>query len=95
MATRTIFLAGSPDGQKMWGEGATCKKISTGTYMIEFDQPFKGYPVPVVTVSGPPWQTFNMSAAIIDVNPHNCVLLTSSPNQPVDAGFSIIIAGSE
>lgn len=88
-----VYGAVSPDGQKMWGEGFEVKKISTGTYLVEFQQPFSSHPAPVCTVSGPPWQTFNMSAAIVDVNPTNFVYMTSTSNQPADTGISFVVVG--
>ncbi len=81
------------DGSSIAGEGFRCRKLQEGTYLVEFDQPFDKPPVPVCTVYGPPWITFNLSSAIIEASQHHFVCITSSPDRPVDSGFSFIVFG--
>ena len=81
------------DGSLVSGEGFRCHKIQEGTYMVEFEQPFAKPPAPICTVFGPPWLTFNLSAAIVDVDPYRFVCITSSPDRPMDAGFTFIAFG--
>ncbi len=77
----------------VWGSGFRCKKVSQGTYIVEFDQPFNEMPAPVCTVFGPPWATFNLSTAIVDVTPSMFVCLTSTERMPQDSGFTFIVVG--
>ncbi|NER35635.1 MAG: hypothetical protein F6J93_16860 [Oscillatoria sp. SIO1A7] len=88
-----IYGAVGPDGNPFWGEGFVSKKIKEGTYYIEFKQPFGSLPAPVCTIFGNEWKTFNMSVAIVDVNPSCFICVTSSPDRPIDCGFTFIAFG--
>ncbi|MBZ8181212.1 hypothetical protein [Oscillatoria salina] len=85
------------NGNKQWGTPDICssRKISEGTYLIEFQQPFSQNPVATATIYGSPWQTFNISVAIIEVSPYHCIYLTSTPDRPVDCGTMVMIMGEE
>ena len=88
-----IYGAIGPDGSPMWGEGFVSHKIKEGTYIVEFKQPFAKEPAPVCTVFGHEWKTFNLSVAIVEINPSYFICITSSPDRPVDCGFTFIVFG--
>ena len=81
------------DGRVISGEGFRCDRIQEGTYIVHLERPFAGLPVPVCTVYGPPWVTFNMSVAVVEAQPNMFVCLTSTPDRPVDCGFTFIVSG--
>ncbi len=88
-----IYGGVSPDGKVWFGEGFKSHKIKEGTYVIDFDRPFGPIPAPVCTVNGHEWQTFDKSVAIIEVTPQHFICVTSSPERPVDCGFTFIAFG--
>ncbi len=88
-----IYGSVERDGHIVAGEGFRCQKLQEGTYLVEFEQPFAKQPVPTCTVFGPPWATFNLSTAVIEVTPHHFICITSSPDRPIDAGFTFIVFG--
>jgi|GEM_PF-3866357 len=91
---RTISAFIDRSGNKQWGDGvARSQKLREGLYIIEFEQPLSNYPVVTATVFGSEWQTFNLSAAVVDVSPHHVVYVTSSPDHPQDCGTMVIIVG--
>ena len=93
MATRHVYGAIEPNGGVPMGQSFQCRNIGQGTYPVEFERPFSQ--PPVLQSFGPPWQTFNLSAAIVDANPGSLVYLTSSPNMPQDCGVSIIVVDDD
>ena len=95
MATRHVYGAIDPNGGVPSGQSFQCRNMGQGTYHVEFERPFAQPPSPVCTVFGPPWQTFNLSAAIVNANPGSRVYSTSSPNMPQDCGVSIIIVDDD
>ena len=88
-----IYGGIAPDGSTMFGEGFYCDRIREGTYIIKFERPFAQMPAPVCTISGPEWRTFNMSVAIVEVNPSYFICVTSSPDRPMDSAFTFIVFG--
>ena len=88
-----IYGAVGPDGSTMWGEGFKVRKIRYGLYVVEFEKPFKGNPAVVCTIFGGEWETFNLSVAVLEVNPSLFVCGTSSPDRPVDSAFTFIAFG--
>lgn len=88
-----IYGSVAQDGNPMSGEGFQSKRIKDGTYIIEFDQQFKGNPAPVCTIAGPEWVTFNLSVAIVDVSEKHFICVTSSPVRPIDSSFTFIAFG--
>ncbi|NES92071.1 hypothetical protein, partial [Okeania sp. SIO2B9] len=87
------YVGVRPDGSKWFGEGFESQKIKEGTYIIKFECPFDGIPAPVCTITGNEWKTFNMSVAIVEVNPEYFICITSSPHQPIDCAFTFIAFG--
>ena len=91
---RHIYGGVGPDGNCWFGEGFTSQKIKEGTYIVKFDPPsFSGTPAPICTINGYEWKTFNMSVAIVEVNPEYFICITSSPHQPIDCAFTFIVFG--
>ncbi|MGD1699903.1 hypothetical protein [Dapis sp. BLCC M229] len=88
-----IYGGVGPDGSKWFGEGFESQKIKEGTYIIKFECPFDGIPAPVCTITGNEWKTFNMSVAIVEVNPEYFICITSSPDRPIDCAFTFIAFG--
>lgn len=88
-----IYGAVSPDGSPMWGEGFHVDKIKEGTYVVRFERPFGSQPAAVCTVLGPEWMTFHLSVAIVDIQPDLFICVTSSPDRPIDCGFTFIVFG--
>ncbi len=82
-----------PDGKQWFGEGFNVRKIWEGTYLIEFQQPFAPPPAVICTIYGNEWETFNKSVAIVDSSSYHFVCVTSSPDRPVDCGFTFIAFG--
>ncbi|MGB3508412.1 MAG: hypothetical protein WBA93_04075 [Microcoleaceae cyanobacterium] len=82
-----------PDGNKMWGEGFSCRLLGKGAYLVEFDKPFFGQPTAVCTIYGEPWNTFDKSVAIIEINPSYFVCFTSKPGDVLNCAFSFIVFG--
>lgn len=80
-------------GDKYFGEGFSSRKLKEGTYLIEFEQPFKEIPAPVCTIFGYEWHTFNKSVAVVDVSPSHCICVTSTPDRPEDCGFTFLAFG--
>ena len=80
-------------GNSWFGEGFQVKKIKRGTYLIEFERPFAKLPAPVCTIAGPEWITFDKSVAIVDINEHRFICVTSTPNRPEDCDFTFIVFG--
>ena len=83
------------DGSIVFGEGFQSRKLQEGTYLVEFNEPFAGIPVPVCTIYGPPWITYNKSVAVVEAQPNMFVCLTSTPDRPVDCGFTFIVSGEK
>ncbi|MDJ0620197.1 MAG: hypothetical protein QNJ63_26240 [Calothrix sp. MO_192.B10] len=88
-----IYGGITPDGSTMFGEGFRSHKLRYGLYLIEFDKPFAKNPAAVCTIYGNEWETFNKSIAIPEVSPWHLVCTTSSPDRPVDSGFTFIAFG--
>ena len=88
-----IYGGVNPNGDKWFGEGFESQKIKEGTYCIKFERPFAGIPAPVCTITGNEWKTFNMSVAIVEVNPECFICVTSSPDRPIDCHFTFIAFG--
>ncbi|MDY6804510.1 MAG: hypothetical protein SXA11_11980 [Cyanobacteriota bacterium] len=80
-------------GNKMWGDGFRSKQLGTGAYVIEFDRSFSGQPTAVCTIYGNPWYTFNISVAVIEINPWQFICFTSKPGDVVDCDFTFIAFG--
>lgn len=95
MASRHLYGIVDENGNIISGSGGfRSQKIDRGMYVIEFDSPFNSLPVPVCTIFGHPWRTFNMSPAVLnDISPYHFICLTSTPDQPEDCGFSFSIFG--
>lgn len=95
MAARQIYGIVDSSGNTIGGSGGfRCQQIGQGLYMIEFDSPFNTQPVPVCSIFGNPWRTFNMSAAVLDdLSPYHFVVLTSTPDHPEDCGFTFTVFG--
>ncbi|NEP59518.1 MAG: hypothetical protein F6K31_21325 [Symploca sp. SIO2G7] len=81
------------DGSKIFGEGFYCDRVKEGTYIVKFERLFTGLPTPVCTTHGHEWRTFDKSIAIIEAAPHQFICVTSSPDRPVDCGFTFIVFG--
>ncbi|WP_426545692.1 hypothetical protein [Dapis sp. BLCC M126] len=92
---QTQYIHGSVDsqGNKMWGEGFNCRRLSKGAYLIEFDTPFVGQPTAVCTIKGAPQSTFNISVGIVETDTSKFVCFTSAPDKVIDCGFSFIVFG--
>lgn len=88
-----IYGAVGPDGLPMWGEGFRINKIRFGLYVVEFEQPFRDNPATVCTIFGNEWQTFNLSIAVLEVNPSYFVCGTSSSERPIDSAFTFVAFG--
>ena len=81
-------------GGSIWfGEDFVPRRLKEGTYIVEFKKPFRGLPSPVCTIAGPEWITFNLSVAIVDVQPQFFICVTSSPERPIDSNFTFIAFG--
>lgn len=80
-------------GNKMWGDGFRSRRMDTGAYLIEFDKPFREQPTAVCTIYGDPWYTFDISVAIIEINPWQFICFTSKPGDVVDCNFTFIAFG--
>lgn len=95
MATRQIYGTVDRSGNLISGNGFNVQKLQEGTYVVMFEKPFQDAVTPVATVYGPPWQTFNMSIAIVEIIPDSFICLTSTPDRPVDCGFTFTVIGEE
>ena len=93
MAIQHIYGCVNPDGSVKWGEGFRCQKLGEGTYMVQFEHPFSKQPTPTCTIFGPPWATFNISAALVEVTADQFFCLTSTPMQPANCGFTFVVLG--
>ncbi|MEC4805637.1 MAG: hypothetical protein SAJ12_02110 [Jaaginema sp. PMC 1079.18] len=89
-----IFGTVYPDGNSMSGEGFNVRKLKEGTYVVEFERPFYQNPAVVCTIMGHEWKTFNMSIAILEIQPQYFVCSTSPENYPMDCAFSFIAMGA-
>ena len=89
LITGIVDASGNP---KVSADDFTSCRLKEGVYVVEFKQPLPYTAVPVATVMGRGWKTFNMSIAILDVTPSNIVVATSNSNQTVDCDFSFLIA---
>ncbi|CCQ51960.1 hypothetical protein CWATWH8502_17 [Crocosphaera watsonii WH 8502] len=78
----------------MSGEGFSTRRIWSGTYIIEFDQPFAGEPAVISTIYGNEWQTFDKSIAIVELGSQYFVPVTSSMDRPEDCAFTFIAFGN-
>ncbi|MEO1432842.1 MAG: hypothetical protein AAFS12_00950 [Cyanobacteria bacterium J06632_19] len=88
-----VYGGVDPSGGMMFGEGFKSRKIKDGTYLIEFERPFRANPAPVCTIFGHEWRTFDKSVALVDVSPQHFICVTSSPNYPEDSGFTFVAFG--
>ncbi len=95
MAIKHIHGTVSGSGEIISGKGFRVEKFQQGFYAVVFDQPFSGEPTPVCTIFGPPWKTFNLSIAIVEILPDNFICVTSSQDRPIDTGFSFIVVHEE
>jgi hypothetical protein len=93
MEMQQVYGVISQDGKQMSGEGFKCRRIWSGTYIIEFDRPFADIPGVVCTINGTEWQTFDKSVAIVECDPRYFVCVTSSMDRPEDCGFTFIASG--
>ena len=92
-ATQHIYGVISQDGRILSGEGFRTHRIWSGTYIIEFDQPFAGPPAVSSTIYGNEWQTFDKSIAIVELDSRYFVPVTSSMDRPEDCAFTFIAFG--
>ena len=90
---QNIYGGVGSDDKHWFGEGFASQKMKEGTYWIKFDRPFAGIPAPVCTIAGNEWRIFNLSIAIIELNPEYFIFTTSSPERPVDSNFTFIVFG--
>lgn len=81
------------DGSMWFGEEFQSRKLKDGTYVIEFKQPFAKIPVPVCTIYGNEWKTFDKSIAVIEVWEGGFICTTSSPKMGEDCAFTFIVFG--
>lgn len=88
-----IYGSVGRDGNKWFGEGFISRKLKEGTYLIEFERPFREMPTPVCTIMGPEWLTFDKSVAIVDISPNHFICVTSTPHRPADCDFTFIVFG--
>ena len=93
-ATQHVYGVISPDGRVLSGEGFSTRRIWSGTYIIEFDQPFAGEPAVISTIYGNEWQTFDKSIAIVELGSQYFVPVTSSMDRPEDCAFTFIASGN-
>ncbi|NET61594.1 MAG: hypothetical protein F6K47_37380 [Symploca sp. SIO2E6] len=84
----------NPDGTKWCGEGFRLRKLRQGLYLIEFERHFVELPIPICTIFGPEWETFDKSISIVDIETSQFVCATSSMDKPVDCGFTFIVFGN-
>ena len=92
-ATQHVYGVMSQDGKILSGEGFRAHRIWSGTYIIEFDQPFAGTPAVVCTIYGNEWQTFDKSIAIVELDSRYFVPVTSSMDRPEDCAFTFVAFG--
>ena len=81
------------DGSKKQGEGFQSVKKFTGNYQIQFDRPFKEASVPVCTIIGSQSTTSNLSVAIVERLPESFTCVTSTPESPINCGFTFSVFG--
>jgi len=81
------------DGSKKQGEGFQAVRKFTGNYQIQFDQPFKEASVPVCTIIGSQSTTSNLSVAIVERLPESFTCVTSTPESPINCGFTFSVFG--
>ncbi len=93
MADKHIYGTVGVNGNIISGKGFSVDRIQDGNYYVRFDQPLDGEPSPVCTIFGPPWRTFNMSIAIVEAFPDGFICVTSTPDRPVDCGFTFLVVG--
>ncbi len=84
----------APDGTVSKGAGFRTSKLKNGTYLIEFDRPFRDQPIPVATIAGHEWTTLDKSIAVLMNDPNAVVVGTSTDNQPADCGFTFMVSGA-
>ena len=88
-----IFGLVSRNGEILSGKGFKVDKKHQGIYFIAFDQPFAEFPGVTCTIYGDSWLSFQMSVAVLEINPNFFVCQTSTPTLPEDSGFSFIAVG--
>ena len=81
------------DGSKKQGEGFQVVRKFAGNYQIQFEQPFKEASVPVCTIIGSQSTTSNLSVAIIERLPESFTCVTSTPESPINSGFTFSVFG--
>jgi len=81
------------DGSKLFGEGFQSVKEFTGSYKIQFDQPFAKKPAPVCTINGSQSTTNNLSICITEILPESFTCVTSTPESAVNCAFTFIAFG--
>lgn len=81
------------DGRQVSGEGFKSQRIRVGLYAVEYDRPFSSRPTPVVSITGSEWATFQMSAAILEINEDYLIVGTSTPERPEDCAFTFNVTG--
>lgn len=91
--TQHVYGIINSDGKILSGEGFTCQRIWSGTYIIEFHRTFAGTPAAVCTIYGNEWQTFDKSLAIVEIDSRYFVPVTSSMDRPEDCAFTFIAFG--
>lgn len=84
----------APDGTASKGVGFSVRRMQPGTYVIEFERPFHEQPIPVATIAGQEWHTFDKSIAVIMNEPNAALVMTSTDNRPVDCGFTFMVSGA-
>ena len=88
-----IFGLVKANGEILSGKGFKVDKKRSGIYIIAFDQPFAEFPGVTCTIYGDSWLSFQMSVAVLEINPNFFVCQTSTPTLPQDSGFSFIAVG--
>lgn len=87
MADRIMWGAISADGTIKAGSGFDCKRLGTGTYIVDWDTPFGSMPAVVVTQNYHAWDDFSYGGG--DTR-DNAVLLASDAN-----AFKVETGGSD
>ncbi len=91
---QSLKISGRNCNTNYWnGLTINTHRIWSGTYIIEFDQPFAGEPAVISTIYGNEWQTFDKSIAIVELDSRYFVPVTSSMDRPEDCAFTFIAFG--
>lgn len=77
MADRIMWGAVNANGTVQAGSGFDCKKVATGTYIVDWDTPFPSMPAVLLTQNYKNWDQFDFSGG--DTR-DNAVLIASDRN---------------